>query len=101
MMNLLRLGSSAASAPTGAERSRDIKRWTHELLALSETATVVVTESRCTEPGCPPLEVIISVFEPRRPRRECRIHAALAAINLDAVRSAWQDPLTLEHHSHD
>jgi hypothetical protein len=47
-----------------AERSdtRVLKQWVREELDLPEDTTVVVSELTCTEPGCPPLETVVSVF---------------------------------------
>lgn len=100
-MDLLRLGPDKASSDAGAERCRDIKRWTRELLALPDHATVIVSESRCSETGCAPLEVIVAVFEPRRARRACRIHVALAEVGIEELHRAWQSTHLPEDHTHE
>jgi hypothetical protein len=38
------------------------QQWVGEELDLPEDTTVVVSELTCTEPGCPPLETVVSVF---------------------------------------
>jgi hypothetical protein len=46
-----------------------IKRWTREVLALSEDAVITVQEIACADPGCPLVETVIAVFEEGRTRR--------------------------------
>lgn len=47
-----------APRPSIGARSNtaNVKRWVRELFIVSDDATVMVTELRCSEPGCPPLE---------------------------------------------
>lgn len=100
-MDLLRLSPNHASSASSAERCRDIKRWTRELLALPDGATVIVSESRCTEVGCPPMEVIVAVFEPHQSHRQCRIHSTLIDVHFDHLRNAWHCAHALKDHTHD
>jgi hypothetical protein len=39
-----------------------VKAWVHEAAALDDNATVIVAELACTEPGCPPYEVVMAVL---------------------------------------
>ena len=47
----------------------DVKRWAAEVFRLPESASVLVTELRCGEPGCPPLETVIAILSPGPARR--------------------------------
>jgi hypothetical protein len=38
-----------------------IRGWAHTLWALAGDASVVVSELRCSEPGCPPVETVVLV----------------------------------------
>lgn len=38
-----------------------IRAWARELWDVPEGGSVTVTELRCTEPGCPPLETVVLV----------------------------------------
>jgi len=49
--------------PADPQHTLAIKRWTREYLKLPESAVVTVSEFACTDPGCPLLESLISVFE--------------------------------------
>lgn len=45
------------------EQTTMIKAWVRAALQLPEEATVMVTEWQCAEPGCPPLETVIAVWD--------------------------------------
>jgi len=42
---------------------RRIKAWAAELLTADPDALVVVSEIRCAEPGCPPVETAIMISD--------------------------------------
>jgi len=44
------------------QRAAALKGWVREALELDAATTVLVTELRCREPGCPPLETVIAVL---------------------------------------
>lgn len=67
--------------PAGATRSADIKGWARAALGLPDEAVVLVTELRCAEPGCPPLETVIAVLDDGAGGRvQVRLHAPIAAL---------------------
>lgn len=57
-----------------------VKGWVTDVLGLAENVTVMVTELRCTEPGCPELETVIAVLEPGVPTRSFHIFQPLDAV---------------------
>jgi hypothetical protein len=69
-------------------RIAEIKRWVVEVFRLTDDSAVIVTELRCTKPGCPPLEktVIAILDQPGRPRQH-KIHKALTDLILSDVSS--------------
>ncbi len=71
----------------GADRARQVKEWALATVTDADDAAVLVTELRCTEPGCPPLETVIAVLGTRS-RREVRIYAPLAEVTREAVVAA-------------
>jgi hypothetical protein len=73
-MDLFRSTSSASA------HIRQIKSWVAEAFALPEGATVLVTELRCAEPGCPPLETVIAILSDRE-RRQFKLHKSAAEID--------------------
>lgn len=66
-------------APDLARVSK-IKRWATEAFGVSDEITVMVTELRCTEPGCPPLETVIALLESNAPPRRFTIHSPIAEV---------------------
>lgn len=58
-----------------------IKRWVAELLAPPPGAVVIVTELRCTEDGCPPLETVIVVLCDGFATVQYKVHKAMAMVD--------------------
>jgi hypothetical protein len=50
-----------------------VRRWAREAFGLDPSATLLVTELRCSKPGCPPHETVIAIFERGEPPREHRL----------------------------
>jgi hypothetical protein len=78
-------------APRDQQRSaasRQVREWSRALLAATEDDTVVVSELRCTEPGCPPLETMIALLRPGHEPRKTTIHKAVTELTEADVRSA-------------
>lgn len=46
-----------------AAASAQIKTWVKKHLGFDASASIMVTELACHEPGCPPLETVIAVLE--------------------------------------
>jgi hypothetical protein len=57
-----------------------IKEWAVEVFRLPAEASVMVTELRCTEPGCPPLETVIAILDQPGQPRQFKIHKAIADV---------------------
>jgi len=62
-----------------SEQSARIKAWALAAFGLDEGATVMVSELRCTEPGCPPLETVIALLGAGG-TRQFKLHKALADV---------------------
>ena len=56
------------SPPPGAHTTA-IRRWTRELLGLTDDTAVWVSEMDCGDPGCPILHTLITVVETERTRQ--------------------------------
>lgn len=68
-----------------AAAAQRVKAWVREACSLDDATTVMVSELRCQEPGCPPLETFVAILEPGKDRRELRLHKALAEVGPDDV----------------
>jgi hypothetical protein len=45
------------------KRIAEVKEWAAEVFRLGADVAVMVTELRCTEPCCPPLETVIAILD--------------------------------------
>ena len=66
-------------------RAGEVKAWVAKNLDLSEEDLVTVAELACVEPGCPPVETVVTVHGADGARRSWHIHQPLAEINEDIV----------------
>ncbi|HVY38348.1 MAG TPA: hypothetical protein VHM31_10435, partial [Polyangia bacterium] len=66
-----------------------------------EDATIVVTELACSEPGCPPYEVVMAVLRPGGiPPVQKKLHKRLAELSRPEVTRLWQAGEGDHHHQH-
>ena len=64
--------SFGATAPRDAGASDRIKAWTETALAggpFKEDVTLMVAELECHEPGCPPIETVVSLLDEANPQK--------------------------------
>lgn len=76
-------------APPG--RAGLVKGWVTERLGLTDADLVTVAELACHEPGCPPVETVVSLHKADGERRDWRIHKPLANIEEADVQRALAD----------
>ena len=88
-----------------ARRSKDaaadstrIKEWVSRLFALDQDATVMVTELRCSEPGCPPLETVIAILS-KGANRQHKLHKRIEEVDEEDVRGLLDQPASLSQSS--
>jgi hypothetical protein len=74
-----------AKEPPNAGKAEEIRSWIEDLFGLPDEAVVLVSELRCTEPGCPPLETVIAILYGPGRRRQFKIHKGIAEIFLADV----------------
>lgn len=51
---------------------QQLKAWVYKALALDAAVPVSISQLKCTEPGCPPLETVIAVMT--QPPQTYKIH---------------------------
>jgi hypothetical protein len=61
-------------------RAAAVKGWVAAHLGLGEADLVTVAELACNEPGCPPVETVVTVHGSDGARRNWRIHKPLADV---------------------
>jgi hypothetical protein len=52
---------------------RRVKAWAEQALRLSDDSTVMVTELRCSEEGCPPVETVIAIVGGPEKQRQGKV----------------------------
>ncbi len=62
-----------------------VKSWVREQFSLPEDTVVMVTELRCTEPGCPPLETVIALLDGPGSKRQYKLHKGVADVTREDI----------------
>ena len=62
-------------------------------LGLGEEDYVMVTELRCAEEGCPPLETVIAVMRKDRQKHAYKIHKPIGDITAADLRGLFEKSL--------
>ncbi|NJL06201.1 MAG: hypothetical protein HC911_15110 [Chloroflexaceae bacterium] len=57
-----------------------IKQWVGATFGLDAQTTILVTELRCSEPGCPPLETVIALLPINSPVQQYKLPKAIPDI---------------------
>jgi hypothetical protein len=73
------------SPQPSAERIAFIKDLVSRRFELPPEAVVIVSELRCAEPGCPPLETVIAILDGPGRRRQVKLHKAITEITANDV----------------
>lgn len=81
---------SRSKAPPG--RASMVKGWITERLGLSDADLVSVAELACHEPGCPPIETVVTVHGADGQRRTWRLHKPVAEITAADVAALEAHP---------
>lgn len=79
---------------TDPDATRRIKAWARE--RWGDDIGVTVSELRCTEPGCPPLETVVVIAPADGPTFQLKVHAPAAAV----TRANRLDPGAASHEHH-
>ena len=70
-----------------ADAVRKIKAFVTERFSLPETTTLAVAELRCHEPGCPPVETVVTARDAAGGIRDWRIAKPVNDITAADVRT--------------
>ena len=61
-------------------QGRIVKGWISEHFCLTEDDLVTLAELTCHEPGCPPVETVLTVHQADGRRQSWRVHKLLSEI---------------------
>lgn len=70
---------------SNSQAIQQVKAWILDALQLEEETSLMVTELRCTEPGCPPIETVIALLKPSHPTHQYKIHKPVTDITVEDV----------------
>jgi hypothetical protein len=70
----------ARQSPETLAASRNLKKWTRELLDLGFADIIFVNELACSVPGCAPRETVIVIMPAGQASWQVSIHKALVEI---------------------
>ena len=68
---------------TKPEHIQQLKAWTYKVLNLSTNVPISISQLQCHEPGCPPLETVISVMA--QPPQTFKIHTAAGEVTYEML----------------
>jgi hypothetical protein len=75
--------------PNGfSARVSEIKAWTKEALSLDEEAVVSVNEVACSQPDCPPKQVVVLILCASAPARKFAVHKPLMETGQEEIIDA-------------
>jgi hypothetical protein len=74
-----------------SERVAAIKVWTRQALALTDEATVSVSQFGCAKPTCPRNLTAILVMSQDTPARKVTMHKSIVDVCEDDVVEAWSE----------
>ncbi len=77
---------------------QQVKNWVQDTLQIEDDISLLVTELRCSEVGCPPIETVIALLKPAHPTYQYKIHKPVAEITLEDI-TALAAPKSAETHS--
>jgi hypothetical protein len=77
----------AGKRKSNSKATQQVKTWALDVLQLEEHTSLMVTELRCTEPGCPPIETVIALLKPSHPTHQYKIHKPVADITVNSPES--------------
>jgi hypothetical protein len=69
-----------------------VRAWVVERLGLGEADLVSLAELACAEPGCPPLETVVTIHRADGARSEHRLQRGLAEIARDDIAALLAPP---------
>ena len=73
--------------PIDADAVRQVKAWVRDAGRFDESATMLVSELHCHEPGCPDVETIVAVMRPGHPRLQIRFDVPISDLTSKIVES--------------
>ena len=66
-----------------------VKQWTRDRFELSEDAAILVSEVKCTYPGCVPLETVVGFWTEGSTHHHFKLFKPVMEVAEDDLPPAW------------
>ena len=76
---------------TAPGRAGEVKAWVAEHLSLAQDDLVTVAELACHEPGCPPVETVVTVHASGGERCTWHVHKPLSEVDKTDIVTALSE----------
>ena len=77
------------SQKTSFEKINQIKQWIYQALQIDDEISISLSQLQCTEPGCPPIETVISFMT--NPVQQYKIHKSIPEIEYTDISLLQQN----------
>ncbi len=74
------------SGTGSSKKTRIVKDWIREFALVPDEFSILVTELKCTEPGCPPLETVVALLGPNAVSCQQKVHLAIEEITEEQAK---------------
>ena len=68
-------------SPSSQGKTRQIKKWVRQHLALSDDITVMVSELHCGETDCPDIETMIAILSGDKTGQKIKIDKSISELS--------------------
>lgn len=77
-----------ATPKANPEKIQQVKQWIYQLLQIGDDVPISLSQLQCHEPGCPPLETVITVMA--NPPQKYKVHKSLDEIDYTDISKISQ-----------
>lgn len=80
---------SVRKNPAHLQALERVQEWTRERFQLLDDAAILVTEIKCSLPGCPPLETAVAFWTADQTRHHFKVFKPVVEVVNDDLPYAW------------
>jgi len=79
-----------AQDPVRAAAVRALKEAARVAFDAGDDDAVMVSELRCTEEGCPPIETVVALLRAGRQPKQVKVHKPIVEVTVEDLRAAFE-----------
>ena len=80
-----------AARPVSTNHALSVKVWARQVFALPDSVPILVSELRCSEPDCPPVETVVAFMTKDAPPQQFKLHKPLPDVTEADIRALYAD----------